>query len=252
MTAVPPSPLRLFARRLKAWVNRGRYWRESITELEQRLSAATTIDELIDTVWEYKGRGPYSRIRPLQAKYELRQLLNRLADLQPKRVIELGTRNGGTLVLWTRCAPSVVQVISVDLPGGIHGGGYPAVRIPLYRAFAVGRPQTAVTLLRLDSQTEATRDAVVQALRNQPADFLFIDADHREAGVRRDYELYAPLVRTGGLIAFHDIRPHPKNPEVEVFKLWDELKASNPTAVEYVTEPYPGYYGIGVIEKVEA
>ena len=64
MTAVPPSPLRLFARRLKAWVNRGRYWRESITELEQRLSAATTIDELIDTVWEYKGRGPYSRIRP--------------------------------------------------------------------------------------------------------------------------------------------------------------------------------------------
>lgn len=251
MTRDSSSRLRLIARGLKSWINRPRYWRESIAELEQRLSTASTLDELIDAVWKYKGRGPYSRIRPLQAKYELRQLLQRVAGLQPKRIIELGTRNGGTLALWIRCAPSVEHVVSVDLPGGIFGGGYPAVRIPLYQVFAVGRPHTAVTLLRLDSQTEATRDAVARAFAGQPVDFLFIDADHREAGVRRDYMLYAPLVRRGGLIAFHDIRPHPERPDVEVYKLWDELKASNPTAVEYVKEPYPGYYGIGVIEKVD-
>ncbi|MBK9125042.1 MAG: class I SAM-dependent methyltransferase [Chloroflexi bacterium] len=251
MTNDSSNPLRLIARGLKAWVNRRRYWRESAAELEQRLNAASTLDGLIDAVWNYKGRGPYSRIRPLQAKSELRQLLQRVADLQPKRIIELGTRNGGTLALWTRCAPSVEHVVSVDLPGGIFGGGYPTVRVPLYRAFAVGRPHTTVTLLRQDSQTEATRDAVARAFADQPVDFLFIDADHREAGVRRDYALYAPLVRRGGLIAFHDIRPDPDHPDVGVYKLWDELKASNPTAVEYVKEPYRGHYGIGVIEKVD-
>lgn len=251
MSTGSSSPLRRTLRALKGWINRGRYWRESIAELEQRLNAATTLDGLIEAVWEYKGRGPYGRIRPLQSKYELRRLLQHVADVQPKRIIELGTRNGGTLALWTRCAPSVEQVVSVDLPGGIFGGGYPAVRIPLYQAFATGRPHTTVTLLRQDSQTEATRDAVALALGNQPADFVFIDADHREAGVRRDYTLYAPLVRHGGLIAFHDIRPDPEHPEVGVFKLWDELKASNPTAVEYVKEPYRGHYGIGVLEKVD-
>ena len=35
-------------------------------------------------------------------------------------------------------------------------------------------------------------------------DFLFIDAGHLEANVREDYITYAPLVRKGGIIAFHD------------------------------------------------
>jgi hypothetical protein len=33
---------------------------------------------------------------------------------------------------------------------------------------------------------------------------LFIDGDHRYEGVRRDFEMYSPLVGAGGLIAFHD------------------------------------------------
>lgn len=53
--------------------------------------------------------------------------------------------------------------------------------------------------------------------------YLFIDADHRYSGVRADFELYAPLVRPGGLIAFHDISDNTQ-PGVEVNKLWSEIK----------------------------
>ncbi len=35
-------------------------------------------------------------------------------------------------------------------------------------------------------------------------DLLFIDGDHRYEGVMADFLLYAPLVRPGGIIAFHD------------------------------------------------
>jgi cephalosporin hydroxylase len=35
-------------------------------------------------------------------------------------------------------------------------------------------------------------------------DFLFIDGDHSYQGVLTDWLLYAPLVRSGGIIAFHD------------------------------------------------
>jgi len=36
-------------------------------------------------------------------------------------------------------------------------------------------------------------------------DLLFIDGDHQYASVLTDWLLYSPLVRPGGLIAFHDI-----------------------------------------------
>jgi predicted O-methyltransferase YrrM len=37
-----------------------------------------------------------------------------------------------------------------------------------------------------------------------PIDLLFIDGDHTLAGVREDYELFSPWMRSEGLIAFHD------------------------------------------------
>jgi len=46
-------------------------------------------------------------------------------------------------------------------------------------------------------------------LNGEPLDFLFIDGDHTYEGVKRDFEMYSPLVRNGGIIAFHDIVKHP-------------------------------------------
>ena len=36
-------------------------------------------------------------------------------------------------------------------------------------------------------------------------DLLFIDGDHQYASVLTDWLLYSPLVRPGGLVAFHDV-----------------------------------------------
>jgi predicted O-methyltransferase YrrM len=46
-------------------------------------------------------------------------------------------------------------------------------------------------------------------LNEQNLDFLFIDGDHTYKGVKEDFEMYSPLVRKGGVIAFHDITKHP-------------------------------------------
>lgn len=40
-------------------------------------------------------------------------------------------------------------------------------------------------------------------------DFLFIDGDHSETGVREDWELWSPLVNVGGHVALHDARTVP-------------------------------------------
>jgi hypothetical protein len=39
---------------------------------------------------------------------------------------------------------------------------------------------------------------------NRSIDFLWIDGDHRYKEVKKDFDLWSPFVRAGGIIAFHD------------------------------------------------
>ena len=47
---------------------------------------------------------------------------------KPRFLLEIGTARGGTLFLFTRVSSSDALIISVDLPGGLFGGGYPELR----------------------------------------------------------------------------------------------------------------------------
>lgn len=44
---------------------------------------------------------------------------------------------------------------------------------------------------------------------NDEIDFLFLDGDHAEAAVERDWNAWSPFVVTGGVVAFHDARVFP-------------------------------------------
>ena len=56
-------------------------------------------------------------------------------------------------------------------------------------------------------------------------DFLFIDGDHSYEGVKKDFEMYSPFVRKGGLIVFHDTNDSQKHRDRNVYvsKFWSEL-----------------------------
>ena len=62
-------------------------------------------------------------------------------------------------------------------------------------------------MLEADSHDRATLERVRTFFADRPVDVLFIDGDHTYAGIRSDYEMYGPLVRDGGIVAFHDIVP---------------------------------------------
>jgi cephalosporin hydroxylase len=53
-------------------------------------------------------------------------------------------------------------------------------------------------------------------------DFLFIDGDHSYQAVLSDWLLYFPLVKQGGIVAFHD--SHRMYPDVGVPRLLKELE----------------------------
>lgn len=180
----------------------------------------------------------------IQVPGELVALGEILAALRPGRALEIGTASGGTLFLLTRLANPKATIVSIDLPGGRFGGGYGKNRTWFYNHFA--RRQQRLHLLRGDSHSDETLDRVKAALDGQPLDYLFIDGDHSYEGVRRDFEMYAPLVRPGGVIAFHDVAEHPPAKACEVSRLWNEIKASYWHA-EFIENPRQGWAGIGVL-----
>jgi len=183
-------------------------------------------------------------IKPSQVRYEITKLLELVAGLKPRVVLEIGTAEGGTLFLFTRVAKPDATLISVDLPGGPFGGGYPKWKIPLYLSFT--KCSQKVHLIRRSSHEPQTLEEVKGILGAEKVDFLFIDGDHSYEGVRKDFEMYSPLVGKGGIIAFHDIVPGPSENVGGVPKFWNEIKHDF-NCREIVSDWRQGGYGIGVL-----
>jgi len=184
-----------------------------LRELAER---ASTPRDVVNLAFSFKfrdpvaslvlGRNVYIDIRPAQVYEEVLELAEIVADLRPRRVLEIGTARGGILFIWCRLASDDSTIVSVDLPGGPFGGGYPMWRTVLYKYFK--KPRQKLHLIRGDSHDPRTLEKVKKILGGGELDFLFIDGDHTYEGVRRDFEMYSPLVRRGGVVAFHDIAPH--------------------------------------------
>lgn len=185
-------------------------------------------------------------IKPLQVPEEILGLLRILDDRKPKVIIEIGTANGGTLFLFCRVASKDATIVSIDLPGGRFGGGYPRYRISLYKAFRL--PKQKLHFVQADSHSRETLERVKNILGDRKVDFVFIDGDHSYEGVKNDLDMFSPLVKDGGIIAFHDIVVHPQEIGCAVSVFWDEIKQGGYEYIEIVSDWDQGMGGIGLIQ----
>ena len=158
------------------------------------------------------------------------------------RILEIGSAAGATTEIW--CEIADTQMISVDLPSGIHGGVGPEACAA--RNDRLGSKYPAFTGILGNSRSLSTVSLVERVLTG-PLDMIFIDGDHTYDGVHSDYTLYRKFVRPGGIIMFHDIedtpyhRNYPGSP-VEVYRLWAEL-----TGEKYEFTVHAGWCGIGAL-----
>ncbi len=182
-------------------------------------------------------------LQPYQNRNEIRRAMERIGAMSPGRVLEIGTARGGTLFLLSQAAAPDAVLVSIDLPGGMYGGGYPAWKGRFFRWMV--RPSQTLHLLRMDSHDAATVEWARQRLQGT-VDVLFIDADHAYAGVKRDFLLYRGLVREDGLIVFHDILENQFDPDISVAPFWNELRARYQTE-EIVDDLGQGVFGIGIV-----
>jgi cephalosporin hydroxylase len=179
----------------------------------------------------------------VQRTWELMSLIGLVKSLRPKIVMEIGSRHGGTLFCWPHVVAGDALIISVDLPGGEFGGGYAEEDVRKFEGYL--KSGQTLKCLRQDSHSPATLNQIIALLDGRKIDFLFIDGDHTYEGVRADFELYAPLVRLGGLIAFHDINANPDMPAMQVHRFWAEIK-NKYQRYEFIDQNKTGQYGMGI------
>ncbi len=221
----------------KDWINAG-----TMKKLLDQRAFSPETDKLVQFTMTESG----GAIRPLQNPWEIGELMKRVREKQPRVIVEIGTAKGGTLFLFCQHAADDATIISLDLPFGRNGGGYPKWKEKLYAKFA--KPGQTLHLMRANSHLDETRTRIEALLKGRKIDVLMIDADHSYEGVKCDYDLYSPLLADDGFIAMHDVILNRFDPEIEVHKFWDELKATEKTE-ELVHDYGQGNLGIGIVRR---
>ncbi len=166
-----------------------------------------------------------------QNEWEFGCLLDLYVRRQPVRVLEVGTYLGGTFYHWLRNARPGTHVVSVDFYTE-------ADNRELYEGWCP--PDVTWSTVVGNSNDRLVAHHVAT---HAPFDWLFIDAGHLEENIRADVDLYLPLAATGSVVAFHDIREISGLPNVQVWRVWNELRYGYRSS-EFVA---PGGLGIGVL-----
>jgi cephalosporin hydroxylase len=242
--------------RLRAALAYYSFLRQQSRELARAARDPRPVEELVTATGEgvVSGIDGYELIdprvgvavmRPVQMRDELIGMLDRVRELRPERLCEIGASAGGTLYLLTRVAAPDAVIVSMDID------------IPPHTRRArerMARESQQIVSIQGDSHDPATRDRVGEALGGRELDFLFIDGDHSYEGVRTDFELYRGLVRKGGLIALHDINPDRRSTHGategpisgEVPRFWREIAPDYQTE-ELIARPEQDGFGIGLL-----
>ena len=130
----------------------------------------------------------------IQNPDEFYWLVNLVETLNPKTIIEIGVADGGSLKFWEQLLPENGLLIGVDICDSVRWD---------YR-----NSDRRIHLVEGDSRSTETILKVKQLLSGASIDFLYIDGDHGYEYVKTDFLNYSPLVRSKGLVGFHDISLH--------------------------------------------
>ncbi len=237
--------------RMQASLAKRIFWRQHLTEAQELLERLKvelpTVEMMMTVPYLFQGKGYYRTLELKQNMVELLGLVDLLRARKLERACEIGTCKGGTLYIWCRLATPDAQIISVDLPGGQFGGGYSERSLPFFQSFR--QPGQKLHCLRGSSHDDAIRAEFRTTLGGAELDFLFIDGDHSYAGVKQDFEFYSRFVKRGGVIALHDICHRENQPDIEVHKLWAELKVKHRHEEFVETTAERRKIGIGLIHK---
>lgn len=189
---------------------------------------------------------------PPQDPGEFEALCRLVRETQPAELLEVGSRHGRSLVRLIEAAlPGLEMATAIDLPGGPWG------RDDSREALLALAVDLAARRIKLALHLASSYGPDMRALAatwGGRFDFIFLDGDHRLAGITADFEIYWPTLAPGGIMAIHDISGrvarNRNGHTMEVPKFWQALE--HPEISERLEFIAPDRkFGIGVLRKCE-
>lgn len=183
------------ARSCDRWLNPARKFPIKLEEAESIFTGISKQTFSLDSFCEEYGGVSYAEIRVLAASIQL---------LQPLKLFEFGTFNGGTTMQMLRNAPVDATIYTIDLPPDS----------PLRST----EPGIDIVPQSVGHRFYGKRDSerIHQLFGNtaefdfsefkQTCDWIFIDAAHSYEFVLRDTQNAVLMLRPGGMIFWHDVR----------------------------------------------
>ena len=178
-----------------------------------------------------------------QTPAEFKWLLEKFTDITPKRILEIGSKCGGSSKFFYDFMSNKSRLYTIDIQEREWSWK---------KEYNPGKILVKITG---DSTHLSTIQKLNLMLDGDKLDFIFIDGNHNYDSVKLDFRNYLNMTRTDSIIAFHNIYLRLRDPESidkdrfhgSVTKLWEELKH------EYKTEEYwnsvadPNSTGIGIV-----
>ena len=168
--------------------------------------------------------------KPQQNLLELAEFVNFVREKEIGSYLEIGAKFGGSLWAVSQVMPKGARLVAVDLPNGQWGRS--DSEESLRTCFDdLKKNGFDAHLFLADSTAEKTVKSV-QALA--PFDCVFIDANHTEPYVRKDFANYGKLAKH---CCFHDVSWNNPTPPgrmaIQVPKVWKELKEAYRERAEF-------------------
>lgn len=183
-----------------------------------------------------------------QDEGELNRLLELVKELKPKRILEIGSLHGGTLWYWMNASKGA-EIVSVDSGVQRFDSRFTEIEHDRINLWPKWERETSciITQIRADSTLPETVESVREYA---PFDFIFIDGGHDFNTAMSDWQNYWPMLKNGGLLAFHDIAYPDNNRErYAVGKVWRGVR-DNGKWQEIIREHNKeGIWGIGAMWK---
>jgi len=178
----------------------------------------------------------------LQDHREFAEFLKLIRAERIESYLEIGSKNGGSLWRIATSLPRGSRVVSVDLPHGDTSFKQTQANLEACVDELCRRKYDARLIIG-----DSTNPAVIERAQElAPFDLVFIDGNHTEPFVRKDWANYGPMAR---MVAFHDIshvnQPHKtKKLPIDAMKVWNEIKGD----YRHVEIRHSGpFNGIGVL-----
>jgi len=116
-------------------------------------------------------------------------------------IIEIGVATGGSAEVWRKFLSPEGKYIGIDI--NLHDPSQ-YLYAQMEEVKVKFKDDKRMHFIINDSTKRSTVEKVKEILQREPVDFLFIDGYHSTEVAKSDFDMYSPLVRSGGVVAFHD------------------------------------------------